>query len=125
MSVAEPDDPVTMDDLRDPNSKINCFVLFMLSLEPPFYHELNQACVLPPDNTKAQKLGGIALILSEILKNGQLEANRESRLPLGRDDVFNVDDLGYYTQSFLVFKGCAMKSSWIKGWKSSVGLSTG
>lgn len=41
MEIDDPDEPITADQLDDPDSKINCFVLFILSIEPPFYFELN------------------------------------------------------------------------------------
>ena len=50
-----------------------------------------------------------------------MESKRENSLPRGIDDEFNLDDLGYYTQTFLVFKGTPMKAALIKGWKNAVG----
>jgi hypothetical protein len=57
------------------------------------------------------------MIMSEILKGGSMEDKRSNRLPIGSHDDFDHEDLGYYTQAFLLFKGCPMKSTWIKGWK--------
>ena len=65
------------------------------------------------------------MIMSEILKGGRMEEKRINRLPIGFNDDFNHEDLGYYTQTFLLFKGCPMRSGWIKGWKNHVGLSDG
>ena len=63
--------------------------------------------------------------MSEVLKGGWLEEKRVNPLPIGFNDEFNSEELGYYTKSFLLFKGCPMKPSWIKGWKHQVGLAYG
>ena len=43
----------------------------------------------------------------------------------GIDDDSDIDDLGYFTNSFLVFRGTSMKSTWISNWKSGVGNGNG
>jgi hypothetical protein len=45
MEIRDPDQLISMDEIRDADSKIVCFTLFILSIEPPFYSELNQACL--------------------------------------------------------------------------------
>lgn len=75
--------------------------------------------------TKLEKLGPIALVMSEILKGGQMESSRIDKIPKGIDDDFDIDDLGYFTKSFLIFKGTPMKSTWISNWKSGVGVGDG
>jgi hypothetical protein len=62
------------------------------------------------DSGKLSKLGPLALVISEVLKGGWLEDKRIDRLPKGSEDEFNSEDLGYFTKSFLIFKGCPMKS---------------
>lgn len=124
MEVAHPDEPIELAELRTEDSKVICFVLFLMSIEPPFYNELNLACI-NMDKSKVDKLGAIALIISEVLKGGWMEDKRKNCMPKGADDEFNVDDLGYFTKSFLIFKGTPMKSPWIKGWKNAVGYQDG
>ena len=63
--------------------------------------------------------------MSEVLKGGWMEEKRKNRLPVGYNDEFDHEDLGYFTKTFLLFKGCPMKSGWIKGWKHQVGLADG
>lgn len=57
------------------------------------------------------------MIVSEILNGGRMEDKRSNKLEIGFKDDFNDEDLGYYTQTFLLFKGSPMRSAWIKGWK--------
>lgn len=54
-----------------------------------------------------------------------MEDKRKNRMNTGDLDEYNVDDLGYFTKCILVFKGCPMKSIWIKGWKNAVGFQDG
>lgn len=77
------------------------------------------------DQSKVAKLGPVAVVLNEILKDGGLEETRIDRVPKGSFDDFNSEDLGYFTKSFLIFKGCPMKSDWIKSWKNQVGAPDG
>lgn len=69
------------------------------------------------DTNKLTKLGPLAMIVSEILNGGRMEDKRSNKLEIGFKDDFNDEDLGYYTQTFLLFKGSPMRSAWIKGWK--------
>lgn len=124
MEIADPEKPIELTELRTADSKVVCFVLFVMSIEPPFYNDLNLAC-LNMDKSKLDKLGPLALVISEVLQGGWMEDQRKNCLPKGSDDEFNVDDLGYFTKSFLVFKGSPMKSVWIKGWKNAVGYQNG
>ena len=77
------------------------------------------------DTSKITKLGPVAVVLSQILKDGCMEEKRIDRIPKGSEDEFNTEDLGYFTKSYLVFKGCPMRSDWIKGWKNQVGVPHG
>ena len=45
MEIPDPDKPIEVEELRNSESKVVCFVLYVLSFEPPFYNELNLACI--------------------------------------------------------------------------------
>ena len=45
MEFPDPDEPLTQEELKNPNSKITCFVSYLMSMEPPFYADLNNACL--------------------------------------------------------------------------------
>lgn len=45
MEIQDPDEPIDPSLLQSCNNKLICFVLFVLSFEPPFYNELNLACM--------------------------------------------------------------------------------
>ena len=41
MEISDPDKPIEKEMLQTAESKVVCFVLFLLSFEPPFYNDLN------------------------------------------------------------------------------------
>lgn len=45
MEIADPEAPIDPTELSNPESKVVCFVLYLMSFEPPFYNDLNLACM--------------------------------------------------------------------------------
>ena len=45
MEIQDPNQLISLEDIRRADSKVVCFANFLLSLEPPFYSDLNQACI--------------------------------------------------------------------------------
>lgn len=79
------DRPITAEDLRNPNSKALCLILYIYSMDTPFTGQFNQSFV---DNTKMtqndyqfalRSLGPFDRCLQEILHN-KAELNRFDRL---------------------------------------------
>ena len=102
------------DGLYDPNNPATMLILWFYSIEPSFYDELNHACISM--NMKLlDQLGPFAKAMSCILT--WTEYNREDRIKEGinlHDPESKLSDpLGYFSQSFLVYRGAAMKDDWI------------
>ena len=66
-------------------------------------------------------LGPFARCLFQILVGGGTESFRRDRLLSGIDDSTLRNYVGFYSQCFLLFRGAAMKDSWIKAWKQQIG----
>lgn len=73
---------LTKKQLRNPRSKVVCLILYLYSIEPPFYAELNSACRLL-DESKLETLGPFARALFEILNCGLTESMRKDTLRKG------------------------------------------
>ena len=80
--------PLSLDTLQDPNSDEVCMLLFLYSIEPPIYWELNEACI-EMDRTKLHSLGPYARVIfvlinggfgAAIIGNNPAERNRKDRL---------------------------------------------
>ena len=116
------DAPLTKKQLRNPKSRVVCLILYLYSIEPPFYAELNSACRLL-DKSKLQTLGPFARALFEILNCGLTESLRPDTLDKGQIDG-PCGPYGYFSQSFLLFKGACMKPEWLRHWTAKVGKKT-
>ena len=92
-----PNEPLTVYELTNPNSKATCLVLYMYSMESPFSVELNNSWK-SLDQSKVATFGPIERALCEILRGA--EANRRDRL-----ESCSVVSC---SQSFLLYKGAAM-----------------
>ena len=78
-----PDDDLTEDILLDPNSQEVCLLLYIYSIEPPFYAELNKAA-RSKDYSKIPTLGPYACALHIILQNGEaIERKRDDKIRQG------------------------------------------
>ena len=60
-------------------------------------------------------------VLFQILVGGGTESEREDRMMTGFDNIKSKDGLGFFSESFLLFRGAAMKDDSIREWKRHVG----
>lgn len=109
--------------LYDPNNPATMLILWFFSIEPSFYDELNHACI-SMNMALLDQLGPFAKAISCILT--WTEFNRDDRIALGCD-IHNTSaniahPLGYFNQSFLLYRGAAMKDEWIDHWRDCVGM---
>ena len=71
---------MTVDILKDPSSPEVCLLLYIYSIEPPFYADLNRAC-RNVDESKFIDLGPFARAMFEILSWAYVsEKRRDDRL---------------------------------------------
>ena len=62
------DEPLTLENLRDPNNTSIQAIMYMYTIEPPFYYDLNREALMC-NSTKLKSLGPLARALSGILIN--------------------------------------------------------
>lgn len=104
-------------DLSNPNGKITMGVMYIYSMEPPFYSRLNEVCRECNDNMKDNRrqfeedlkhFGAYASALHSALN---AERQREDKLPTGIEfydipkGIDNSNGLGFFNQSFLLYRG--------------------
>lgn len=87
-------------DLWNPRGKAVCLIMYMYSIEPPFYAELNNACRCK-DPQSIATLGPFATAISYILANAEKE--RPDRLKDG-EVVGSFTPLGFFGGSFFVYR---------------------
>jgi len=109
----------TFDDysLNSPTSRASFLVLWLYSLEPPFYFHLNQAC-RSLDQTLLQFLGPFARALFSVLN--WAERRRADALKRG----YRITDkrgLGTLCGSFLVFRGASLTAKAIQKYTAMIG----
>jgi len=90
-------------------------------MEPPFYYDLNTAC-MTMDQSKLSTLGPFAMAIFNVFKNCKtLDEKRDDSLEKGEHFEYEVDliddDLGLMRRSFLLFRGALMNTEWINDWK--------
>ena len=73
--------PLTKEDFNDPNGKVVSFIMYLHSLEPPFYADLNMAC-RTLDRSKLKQLGPFARCIYQILVM-RVESNKPDSLERG------------------------------------------
>ena len=103
---------MTVKILSDPESAEVCVLLYLYSIEPPFYADISNAC-RDLDLSKLPSLGPFVQALNGVLVNGQVsDEKRDDALRQGWK--YDADGpLGFYSESFLLFKGCVMKDEWL------------
>merc|ERR1712224_377144 len=110
--------------LSIPTSKACFLILWLYSIEPPFYCHLNTACRLM-DATLLPMLGPFASALYHILLLA--EGERSDKLYIGKDlhaPHYNKHHpLGCFSCSFLVFRGVSLSPSIIQRWTKMHGKS--
>lgn len=110
MDIRDPDRPLTSYELRNPESKAVCLIMYMYSMESPFSYELNNSWK-STDTSKIYYFGPIERALYEILEYA--ESNRRDRL--------QSSSFVSQSQSFLLYKGASMTKHEIALWKQNVG----
>ena len=104
-------------DLHSPTSRASFLVLWLYSLEPPFYFHLNQAC-RSLDQTLLQFLGPFAYALAVVLESA--EGYRADRLKAGYK-MTDKRGLGTLCGSFLVFRGASLTAKAIQKYTAMIG----
>lgn len=100
------DKPCTRSLLQDPDSPEVCLILYLYTIEPPFYADLLKACKLN-DNSKLQTLGPFAYVLQKVMQYGYIsERKRDDALKKGH--ATKASPQGSFAQSFLLFRGTYM-----------------
>lgn len=117
-------------NLYNPKSKGAFMLLWLYSIEPPFYYYLNKAC-RQLDSTLLPLLGPFAAAILFVLrgtteyfredsiKSGFMLHNPESLYSKGKG---NTHPLGYLCSTFLVFRGVSLNPETILQWISMIGL---
>ena len=98
----------------DLESKTVRLVLWLLTIEPSFYADLNEACI-KMDETKLPMIGPFARVIYLILKFAEL--NRINKVPFGMEFDMSGDPLGLFSQSFLLFRGTSMSTENVQTWR--------
>jgi len=97
-----------------------CILLYIYSIEPPFYAELNKAA-RTKDTSKLETLGPYARAIHVVLINGEIsERKRADKLKQGIDNG-RKGPHGLFSQSFLLFRGVLLPQVWLKDWTSQEG----
>jgi len=103
--------------LFDPNNTFVQLFFYLYSIEPPLYHDLNQASIAM-DLSKLSTLGPYARVIFQVLESGsKLDKNREDAMRLGEQDCDHskgstdpdslkpTGPLGFFSQSFITYRG--------------------
>ena len=115
------EEPLTKEDFEDPKGKVISLIMYLSSIEPPFYSELNEAC-RTLDKKKLRKFGPLARCLYQIHITKLDFKRRDSMITFGRgeNEKFDSKHLGYFSKCFLLYRGTTMKGTWIKDWDREV-----
>lgn len=88
----------------------------MTTIEPPFYACLSKECIAQ-DLINLDTLGPFAFALELILASA--EQSRKDAIKTGQD-LGIQNSLGFFTGSFLLFKGAFLTDNRISAWRSSL-----
>lgn len=93
-------------DLFNPMSTAVAFLMYLYSIEPPFYYYLNQAFI-NRDRSMLKQLGPYSVALYFILQHA--ESVRKDTIRCGRDiDKWGSSKLGWLSGSFVLFRGAKL-----------------
>lgn len=109
--------PLTKEDFNDPRGKVVSLIMYLHSIEPPFYAELNAAC-RTLDRSMLKKLGPFARCVYQILvmRIENLKKDRIERGDAERVVTQDAKSLGYFRKNFLLYRGSKLKARWINDW---------
>jgi len=105
--------------LYNPEGPALMLMLWLYSIEPPFYSDLNKA-MRYLDQKQLKHLGPWAKALHIITV--EAEKNRKDSYTAGEDITRVKPDhpIGNQCCMFLLFKGIPMKDDWIKEWQEAI-----
>jgi len=104
----EIDEPLTTDELWNPENIFVKVLFYLYSMEPPLYGQLSKAS-REMDMSKIDTLGPFARALLEVLGGGNnVEKKRKDALKRGKE-IGSSGPLGRFSQSFIVFRGVKME----------------
>lgn len=109
---------LTKEDFTDPLGVVVSIILYIYSMEPPFYAQMNKA-IRELDLTMLEKLGPLARCLYQIHVT-RLESRRNDSIQCGESTILGANKLGFFNKSFLLFRGTRMKARWINDWARKV-----
>jgi len=98
-------------NLTDSSDNVTSMILWLHSIEPSFYADLNQACC-GMDEDMLEYFGPLARALHTILQNA--EKNRTDKILPGINCF--ESQLGVFSGSFMLFRGARMIQSWVDLW---------
>jgi len=108
--------PLTEEVFKDPYSPEVQLILYLYSMEPHFYTDLEVACQ-NMDTSKLKSLGPYAKALFGVLEHGwQSDRKREDALEIGCT-LEDSDPVFEYARCFLLFKGALVDEDDIEDWK--------
>lgn len=124
IGIKEPNEPLQYSETEDnglynPDGRAVMLILWLYSIEPPFYSFLNKA-MRKLDTTHLKLLGPFAKALHVIIV--EAEKNRTDALRNAEDIIrFKQEDpLGNQSCMFLHFKGIPMTKEALDDWKEAV-----
>ena len=111
-------------ELYDPNDKVFEFVLWVSTIEPSMYQEIERFQEL--EEEYLDSLGPFLKCYNHILTYlGGSEARRDDRLPLGRtlhDPSIGLfhRELGYFCKAFMLFRVCHWPKEVLEGFMQNI-----
>lgn len=104
------------DGLHNPRSKATCFIMWLMSIEPPFYHAVNIASQTM-DLDLLEELGPLSRAVYFVLTGA--ERFRDDKIENGFHALMNdiKNPLNTFCQSHFLFRCVQMKQEHIEEWK--------
>ena len=101
------DEPLTTDELWNPENIFVKILFYLYSMEPPLYGQLSKAS-REMNMRKLDTLGPFARTLLEVLGGGNnIDKKRKDTLMRGKENG-SKGPLGHFSQCFIVFRGVKM-----------------
>ena len=117
--------PLTKEDFVDPYGKVVSIIMYLHSMEPPFYAELNKAS-RSLDKTQLSKLGPFGRCIYQILVQ-RVESSKKEKTLRGdnhRVAMTDIKGVGFFSKNFLLYRGTKLKARWINDWTRQVIIET-
>lgn len=105
--------------LHNPRSKATCFIMWLMSIEPPFYHALSLAS-MQMDLTLLEELGPLARAVHFVVTGA--ERYRDDKIECGFQTLMRdiKNPLSTFCASNFLFRCVAMKQEWVDEWKGLI-----